>query len=85
VRLRSWSGLLSGTKNESVVFGQRQRVGGQLVQRGIAQLERRLHIAPLLLLAEDVGDLIGSKGARGVCFGDRGSHGLRAILANEDE
>ena len=72
-------------KNESVVLGERERIGGEFVQRGIFEPQRRLHVAALLLLAEDVGDVIGAESARGVRFGNRGRHGFGAVFANKRE
>jgi hypothetical protein len=69
--MQSVHGTLSGTKNESVVLGERKRIGGEFIQGRIAQMQRRLHIAPLLLLTEDVADVIGVEGARGMSPGDR--------------
>ena len=72
----------SGTQNESVVLGQRKRIGGELVQCRIAQLQRRLDLAPLLLLTEDVGDVIGAESACRVCFRDRRGNSFRTIFAD---
>ena len=55
-------------KNESVVFGQRQRIGGEFVQFRVFEAKRRLHGSRRLLLAEDVGDVIGAEGAAGMGF-----------------
>ena len=72
-------------QNESVVFGQRERIGGQLVQRRIAELKWGLHIAALPLLAQDISDVVGAEGARRVGLGQGGGDGLGAVLANQRE
>ena len=51
----------------------------------ISEPQRRLHIAPLLLLAEDVGDVIGAEGACGMRFGQRSGDGFRAIFTDQRE
>ena len=78
-------GFLSGTKNESVVFGQRERIGGEFVQCRIFQPEWRLNVAAHLLLAENVGDVIGAESACGMSFGEGGGDGFRAVFADEGE
>jgi hypothetical protein len=78
-------GFLSGTKNESVVFGQRKRIGGELVQRRVLEEERRLYFAALLLLAKNVADVIGSESACCVGFRDGGGDRFRPIFAGEPE
>ena len=62
---RGSCGFLSRLKNEGVVVQQRQGIGHQLVQLGIAELQRGLRIAGRELLPQDVRDVIGSKGAGG--------------------
>ena len=52
---------------------------------GSLKPQRRLHLAPLLLLAENVGDVIGAEGACGVRFGERGGYRFRAIFTNQSE
>jgi len=78
-------GFLSGSKNESVVFGQRERVGGELVQRRVFEEERRLYLAALLLLTENVADIIGSEST--CCMGFRDGRGdrFRPIFTNKHE
>jgi hypothetical protein len=76
------TGVLSGTKNESVVLGERKRIGGKRVQHRIAQLQRRLYITPLLLLTKDISDVIGAEGASDMSFGDRLGYSFRAIFTN---
>ena len=77
-------GVLSGTKNESVVFGQRERIGGEFVQRRVFETQRRLHLAPLLLLAENVGDVVGAERACGMRLGKRGRYGFRSVFTNQE-
>ena len=36
-----------------------------------------------MLLAEDVGDVVGAEGASGICFGDGAGHRLRPILPDQ--
>ena len=72
-------------KNESVVFGQRERIGGELVEGRIAQAEGRLCFPAHLLLAENVGDVIGAEGAGRMRFGKRRGDGFGAILPDERE
>jgi hypothetical protein len=78
-------GFLSGTKNESVVSGQRKRVGGEFVQRRIFEVELRLNFAAVLLLAENVANVIGSEGARSMSFRNGRRDGFRTIFTNEFE
>ena len=73
--------FLSCLKNEGVVVQQRQRVGHQLVQLGIAELQRGLRIARRELLAQEIGDVIGSEGAGGKGFLEGGGHLLRGRTA----
>ena len=86
----SWSsfsgsviGFLSGIKNESVVGQQRQRIGDEFVQPRVAETKRWLRPPRRLLLAEDVGDVVGAEGASGICFGDGAGHCLRSILPDQ--
>jgi hypothetical protein len=80
-----FTGLLSGTENEGVIFGQRKRIGGELVQRRIAELKRRLHLAALLLLRQDIGDIVGAESTGRVSFGDRRRDSFRTIFADQSE
>src|ERR1700757_1038284 len=53
-----WSGVigfLSGLEDKGVIFEQRQGIGGEFVEQGIAENQRGLGAARGLLLAEDVG------------------------------
>ena len=72
-------------QNEGVVSRQRERVGSKVIQLRLAEANRRLHLAPRILLAQNVRDVIGAKGACRVgllnCTGNR----FRAIVANEFE
>ena len=36
-----------------------------------------------MLLAEDVGDIVGAEGVSGICFGDGIGHCLRSILPDQ--
>ena len=51
----------------------------------IAQAQRRLNVAAGLLLAENVGDVVGAEGAGGMSLRQRGGHSVRAVLANQCE
>jgi hypothetical protein len=46
-------------------------------------MQRRLHVAPLLLLTKDVGDVIGAVGSRAVRFGECGGYRFRSIFTNQ--
>jgi len=72
-------------QDESVVFGQRKRIGGQLVESGIFQAQRWLNISAALLLAENVGNVIGAESASRVSLRQRLSDRIRAVVANESE
>ena len=72
-------------KNEGVVFGQRERVGDKFVQRLIFETKRRLNVAALLLLMEDIADVIGSESPRGVGLRDRRPDRFRPIFTNKHE
>jgi len=78
-------GLLSGTKNESVVLGQRERIGDEFVQRRVSEADGRLHFAALLPLAKNVADVIGSESACGVGFRDGRGDRFRPIFTSEPE
>jgi len=77
--------FLSRLQNESIVFSQGERVRGEFVQLGPAQAHRRLHITSRLLLAQNVGDVIGAEGACIVRFLHRGGNRFRAVIANQFE
>ena len=77
--------FLSGMKNEGVVFGQRERVGDEFVQRRIFEAKGRLNFAALLLLTEDVAEVIGSESTRGVGLRDSRRDRFRPIFTNQHE
>jgi hypothetical protein len=72
-------------QNESVIFQQRQRISRQFIQSCIPQPHRRLFAARALLLAKDVGNILGAKGVRLVRLGDRAGDCIRAVLAHQLE
>ena len=72
-------------KNQSVVIGQRNRVDGKVIEFGLPEVERRLHVAPALLLAQDVGDVVRTERAGGVGFAQRGGDGFGAVFANQSD
>lgn len=72
-------------KNEGVVFGQRERVGDQFIQRRIFEPKWRLNFAALLLLTEDVADVIGPESTRGVGLRDGRRDRFRPIFTNQHE
>src|SRR5580658_7044359 len=76
-------GILSGIEDESVVIQQRQRVGDQIVQQRIAQAKRRLRLARGLLLAQDIGDVVGAESTGGGSFLDGLGYRLGAVLADQ--
>jgi hypothetical protein len=77
--------FLSGLKDESVVVQQRQRICHQLVQLGIAELQRGLRIAGRELLPQEVRDVIGSKGAGGKGLLEGAGHCFGAVLPDQME
>ena len=66
-------------QNESVVLQQRQRIGRQLIEARIPQPHRRLFAARALLLAKDVGNILGAEGVCLVRLGHRTGDGIRAV------
>jgi len=72
-------------QNEGVVSSQRERVGGEVVQLWLAEANWRLHLAPRILLAQNVSDVMGAKGACCVGFLNRTGDRFRAVVANEFE
>ena len=74
-----------GLQDEGVVSSQRERVGGQLIQLRLPEAHRRLHLTPGLLLAQNVGDVIGAEGASCVSFLHRAGDRFRTVVANEFE
>jgi hypothetical protein len=77
--------LLAGFQDEVVVVEQGQRIGRQLIQFGIAELQRGLGLARGLHLAQEVGDILGAKGAGGESFLEGLGHLLGAIGAEQIE
>ena len=77
--------FLSGFENEGIVSSQRERIGGEFVQLRLAEANRRLHLPPRLLLAQNVGDVIGAESAGGVGFLDRAGDRFGAVVADEFE
>src|SRR5580704_3814916 len=76
-------GFLSGFENEGVVFQQRNGVSGEFVEQGIAQSKRRLWPSRRPLLAQDVGDIIGSVSVSCCGSSDRVGHIFRAVLPDQ--
>jgi hypothetical protein len=72
-------------QDEGVISSQREWVGGEVVQLRLTEANRWLYLAPRILLAENVGDVIGAEGACRVSSLDRARYGLRAVVANEVE
>lgn len=70
-------------EDEGVIFEQRQRIGSEFVQQGIAQNQGRLWAPWGLLLAQDIGDVVGAEGAGARSFFDSASHGFGTILTDE--
>src|ERR1035437_8826400 len=59
-------GSLLRMQDESVVVGQRQRIGGQFVQLRVLQAKPWLHLALPLLVAKDGAGVVGAQGAGGM-------------------
>jgi len=70
-------------KDESVVFEQGQRIGGQVVQRGIVKAQGRLRVARRLLLAQDVGNVVGAEGTGCRSFRDSVSDRFGSVLPDQ--
>ena len=77
-------GVLFGTKNETVVVEQGQGVGGQLVEQRILKAQWGLDLTAGLLLAEDVGDIVGTEGAGGMGFAESRCNRIRSLFASQD-
>src|SRR5262249_7764818 len=77
--------VLFRAKNETVVIEQRQGVGGQLVQQRILEAQRGLYRGLGLLLAKDIGYVIGAKRTGGISFVESGKHRIRPIFPNQSE
>src|SRR5208283_3644298 len=78
-------GSLLGMQDESVVVGQRQRIGGQFVELWVLQAKPGLHLALHLLLAKDIADVVGAERAGGMGFLQSGGDGFRPVLPNQFE
>jgi hypothetical protein len=61
-------GFLSGFEDEGVIFEQRDGVSNQVIQSRIAQPQGRLRASWGLLLAQNVGDVIGAERSCGCRF-----------------
>ena len=59
--------FLSGLQDETVVGSQRKRIGGEFIQLRLPEANRRLHVPRSLVLAQNVGDVIGAESAGGMC------------------
>jgi hypothetical protein len=75
--------FLSRAKDEGVVVEERQRIGGQLVQFRVLEPKGRLRVTRRLLLAKDVGHIVGAEGSARLSFLDGHRYGLRAVVAEE--
>ena len=62
---------------------QRQRVGGQIVQAWVAQAEGRLCLSRRLLLAKNVGHIVGAERAGRGSLLDGIGHWFRSVLADQ--
>jgi hypothetical protein len=76
-------GFLSGAEDEGVIVQERQRIGSQLIEFRILELEGWLGIARRLLLTEEVGHIIGPEGSGGVSSLKGGGDGLGTIVAEQ--
>lgn len=74
-----------GLQNEGVVGEQRQRIGDQFVQPRVAESEGRLFPARALLLPQNVGDVVGPKGARSGSFLYGARHCFGSVLPDQFE
>jgi hypothetical protein len=72
-------------QNESVISGQRERVGGQFIQRRIFQAQRRLNVSAGLLLMQDVGDIVCPERAGRVSFRQSCGNGVWTIFADKNK
>ena len=66
-------------------MGQRQRIGGQLIESRIFQTQWWLNISARLLLRKNVGDVIGAESAGGMSLRERLSDNIRTVVADERE
>lgn len=70
-------------QNETVVVDERQGIGGQIIQVRILKAQRWLDLTASLLLAKEVGDVIGAKRAGGMSFAESGRYQIRPIFPNQ--
>src|SRR5471030_2196747 len=74
-------GFLSGFEDKSVIFKQRDGLGYECVQARISQLQWRLRASWGLLLAQNVGDVVGAKSSCPSRFLDCARNWFGPILA----
>lgn len=74
-----------GTENETVIVDKRQGIGGQFIQPRILETQRWLYLATHLLLAKEVGDVVGAECAGGVRLAESRSHGVRSVFPNQHQ
>ena len=72
-------------ENETVIVQQRQGIGRQIIQARILEAQCGLHFPAHLLLAKEVGDIVGAESAGGVGFAESSSYCLGSIFANQRE
>jgi len=72
-------------QNEGVISSQREWVGGEVIQLRLAEANWRLHLASRILLAQNVSDVIGPKGACRVGLLNRAGDRFRAVITDEFE
>jgi hypothetical protein len=77
--------LLAGFEDQGIVIEERQRVGRELIEFGVAELERRLHRAGRIHLAQPVSHLISAKGTGGQGFLQRFGDLFGAVSAEQIE
>jgi hypothetical protein len=77
--------FLSRVKNESVIGQQRKGIGNQIPQLRISQRYRWLGPPRRLLLANDIGNVVGTQCTCRRCFFNRTRHDVGPVLANEFE
>ena len=70
-------------ENETVIVKQRQGIGSQIIQARILEAQCGLHLPAHLLLAKEVGDVVGAKCAGGVSFAESRSHCVRSIFPHQ--
>ena len=77
--------LRAGFEDQGIVIEERQGVGGELIQLGVAELERRLHRARRSDLAQQVSHIISAKGTGGQGFLQRFGDLFGAVSAEQIE